>query len=373
MINKYNQIVAYINGNLGDDLFVKILCDRYPKQKFVLIGPKKYKRLFKSLHNLHYMSDDTIILKIWIKIIFIIRRKTNNPYLNRYRMLVNYLSRKVKCNVLITGSYFIENADRLNIVRTEKPFYESKPYIINCNFGPYTSEEFYSTFYDYFSMSKWVSFRDKYSYNLFKNLKNVSFAPDVACTIDVKSNNNNGKVILSVMNFAYTLDGFWKEIADKYYNKMKDIINYHLCHGQEVCLISFCKAQGDLEIANNLKRDIKSDKVVVCDYEQLGLEESIQLMADSNIIYASRFHSMMLGMILGKKVVPFAYSNKMDNVLADLNYDYLQYQVDKMVDRDVEDYNNICVQLSNDIIEKLRCESEKHFEMLDKEFNAKDK
>ncbi len=369
MIKKYNQIVAYINGNLGDDLFVKILCDRYPKQKFIMCGAKRFKKLFGSIDNLYYVSYDTILLKVIFKINSIIRKIAHKPFINRNRKIINFLSRKVKCNILITGSWYIEDPGRLNTAKMEKVFYESKPYIINCNFGPYSSEEFYNTFLDYFSMSKWVSFRDKYSYDLFKNLDNVSYAPDVACVIDVNSKRNNGSVIISVMNFAYIMDCVWEKIADKYYDKMKEIINYHLSNGQKVYIISFCKEQGDLQIANKLKSEIDSENVIVCDYEESGLTRSIQIMADSDIIYASRFHSMMLGMILGKKVVPFSYSNKMDNVLADLNYDYLQYQADKMIDIAVEEFEKIYVKLSKDKIEKLHSDAEKHFRMLDDELS----
>ena len=52
MMCKLSQIIAYVNGNLGDDLFVKILCERYPNQKFLLCGPKKYKDYFEYLDNL---------------------------------------------------------------------------------------------------------------------------------------------------------------------------------------------------------------------------------------------------------------------------------------------------------------------------------
>ena len=208
---------------------------------------------------------------------------------------------------------------------------------------------------------------DRYQSDLYKNLENISFAPDVSCVIDVKSNSNSGIVILSVMNMAYIMDGMWKKVSDKYYYKMKEIINYHIGKGQKVYIISFCNEQGDLEIARKLKREIVSDKIVVCDYQELGLDKSIELMAESDMVYASRFHSMMLGIILGKKVIPFAYSNKMDNVLSDLNYDYLQYQIDKMIDRTVEEYEKIYVQLSKDKIEKLHAEAENHFRMLDKE------
>src|SRR5699024_1160694 len=41
------MVYAYSQFNLGDDLFIKILCERYPETQFVLYAPKQYKRCFQ--------------------------------------------------------------------------------------------------------------------------------------------------------------------------------------------------------------------------------------------------------------------------------------------------------------------------------------
>ena len=40
-----------LNFNLGDDLFIKILCERYPEHKFYLFSKKDYSN--KSVFNLN--------------------------------------------------------------------------------------------------------------------------------------------------------------------------------------------------------------------------------------------------------------------------------------------------------------------------------
>ena len=72
----------------------------------------------------------------------------------RDKLLCCFISRFVNTNILITGSYFVENPYRLEEARMELPFYESNPYIINCNFGPYSTQEFYSEFVNYFTIYK---------------------------------------------------------------------------------------------------------------------------------------------------------------------------------------------------------------------------
>src|SRR5690625_2356463 len=46
------MVYAYTQFNLGDDLFIKILCERYPETQFVLYAPKKYKRCFQGMRNI---------------------------------------------------------------------------------------------------------------------------------------------------------------------------------------------------------------------------------------------------------------------------------------------------------------------------------
>ena len=42
------KVYAYTRQNLGDDLFIKILCERYPNTQFVLYAPNVYKDIFKD-------------------------------------------------------------------------------------------------------------------------------------------------------------------------------------------------------------------------------------------------------------------------------------------------------------------------------------
>ena len=41
-------VYAYMAQNLGDDLMVRILCDRYPRVQFNLYADNFYKKAFKD-------------------------------------------------------------------------------------------------------------------------------------------------------------------------------------------------------------------------------------------------------------------------------------------------------------------------------------
>lgn len=58
------RVFAYTKQNLGDDLFVKILCKRYPNTKFVLYAPNIYKKVFKDIKNLEVCSSENKLNRI---------------------------------------------------------------------------------------------------------------------------------------------------------------------------------------------------------------------------------------------------------------------------------------------------------------------
>ena len=83
-------INAYLARNLGDDLFVKILTDRYKNHKFYSIS-KGFK---------HYTKNN---LKVY-----------SNPYIFRILkkfQLEKYLANRYDLVVSIGGSMYIENND----------------------------------------------------------------------------------------------------------------------------------------------------------------------------------------------------------------------------------------------------------------------
>ena len=52
-------IRAYLNENLGDDLFVYILCNRYPNIKFSIVGENQFSGITNEISNLKFISEDS--------------------------------------------------------------------------------------------------------------------------------------------------------------------------------------------------------------------------------------------------------------------------------------------------------------------------
>ena len=100
-------------------------------------------------------------------------------------------------------------------------------------------------------------------------------------------------------------------------------------------------------------------------YDGENQHEILKQLATSEIVIATRFHAVVLGLVSQCRVLPVLYSNKTKNILKDLNIN------GNMADIKELDINGVykTVELNELEIRKLREKSEKHFEKLDKYIN----
>ena len=148
-------VYAYMAQNLGDDLMVRILCDRYPNAQFYLYSDKFYKTAFKDIKNLIIYSSEDKEVKFWNKALKHIK-KTTNGFMER-------LMEKCDATVHIGGSVFIQhNDDYSAFLKADADLrkFSKKVYLIGSNFGPYKDEQSYLDYHQLLSTYDGVSFRD---------------------------------------------------------------------------------------------------------------------------------------------------------------------------------------------------------------------
>lgn len=331
---------AYLKHNLGDDLFVYIISDRYKNIKFESISSEKYDFINRNLK----IYNSRIVSKI-------IRLLTFN------RMsLEKVLIQKNDVMVLLGGSLFIEQKSKSNndILKLKKKPY----YIIGANFGPYETKQYFQKMYNFFKKAEDISFRDKYSYDLYKSLDNVRFNPDVVFSMDVKkyiSNIDKKSVVISVIN-CKNRDIYKKQ--RKYKKYVIDMIKFFQSKNYHVTLLSFCKYEGDEEIINEIMDSVNDvDKYLYAG----NIEEALKIIGKSTIVVGSRFHANILGLLMKKVVIPFAYSDKTINMLKDLKYKGNIIDIRKISTFKDSDIN---FEYKLDISE-FQKKANKHFEKLD--------
>ncbi|OMD44115.1 polysaccharide pyruvyl transferase family protein [Paenibacillus odorifer] len=351
-------IYAYTEFNLGDDLFIKVLCERYPDTQFRICAPSLYKQCFKEIKNLKVYPSDSLFLR---GVAFICRR------LKIHNLAQKYMADRSDGVVHIGGSIFMqaehweEHFKNAEAIRNKnKPYY-----LLGSNFGPYTDKEYYEEHRRIFKDYTDICFREKYSYELFEDLDHVRLAPDIIFQLnppDLQPEPEDYIVLSVIKPSSKGLNGF----DNLYYEKMKELAIYFIEKGYAVHFMSFCEHEGDqlaIEEIRNLMGSSYEDAIQVHLYKT-NMEEVLAVLANSSFIVASRFHAMILGWVLDKPVFPVAYSQKMINVMEDAQYKGLytdfttleQLQPAQVFDSMTTHYMDVTPQAKH---------AERHFEHLD--------
>lgn len=353
------MIIAYSNFNLGDDLFIKILCERYPNIKFVLYAPKEYKKSFRKNTNLSIFPSNNIIIRGLNFLFKTLKIKTSIPLL---------ISKKCKAIVQIGGSIFIESEGWRNKKENKKRMLnENRPFfVLGANFGPFKDNDFYLWNKEMFRKYADICFREKHSYEMFNDLENVRMADDIVFQLNKKEfKQGENNIVISVIKPSYR-----KELTnydDIYYNKIKDITIYFIKKGYKVTLMSFCENEGDKEAIEKIMRLIPFDYLnnnVKKYFYKLDMEEALNIISASNFVIATRFHSMILGWVYNKPVFPIVYSDKMTNVMKDIGFTGSYTDFNNIYELKPQQVFDSMETNLIDVLKQVK-NAEKHFEKLD--------
>ncbi|MEG1450406.1 MAG: polysaccharide pyruvyl transferase family protein [Cetobacterium sp.] len=350
-------VKAYTQVNLGDDLFIKMLCERYKNTNFYLFTTPEYKEL-KGIDgdNLKVMYNDSFLKKV----ISNLGRKFGIP-----NILEDMFSRNVDAVVNIGGSIFIENDfSEEDFKIRERNLKNGKNYfVLGANFGPYKNEAFKEKYLNFFKQCQDVCFREGYSYELFKELENIRFGKDIVFSL--KGNPSEGDYVL----FSIILPSERPELVkfeSEYFNRLKALVLEIVKSGKKVKLMSFCKGEGDEEAISKLFNMIPNEyhKNISTYFYRGDLNEALEVIEKSESVVATRFHAMILGFVFKKSVFPIVYSKKMTNVLEEIDFKGKFVTFQNMRDLTYEKFKENAP-LSVETLESVAKDGEKQFEKLD--------
>lgn len=354
-------LYAYDRVNLGDDLFIHMICNRYPDVKFYLWSKKYNKKTFKDINNLKVLDQDSKNLEFIKKI---------HPSL--FSCYKAHMERKCDAVVYIGGSIFIEYDNWKQILSWwDYEALNRRFYILGANFGPYKTEAYRDKLGSILNNVEDICFRDKYSADLFSDVKKVRYAPDILFNYQFPVVESKKQVFISVIDCADRKTGLDK-LSDKetqYIELIKKYINYYVENGYLIKLASFCKIEKDEESIRNVINVLSSElkeKVEVIKYDGSNVTELISSIAESELVIASRFHATVLGFVANKPVVPVVYSDKTINILNDLSFGGKYIDIRELDENSYINPNVINLKRQSiDNIDKVKKESSLHFEKLD--------
>ncbi|KAB7788134.1 polysaccharide pyruvyl transferase family protein [Bifidobacterium cebidarum] len=303
-------VFAYTALNLGDDLFLSTLFQRYPYARFTLNASSQYARMFPSANIRHIpVPRNDFLRRSFYKLVKI----TNFP-------LDRLMCWKKNAAVTIAGSMFIDP----NLPDFELPN-RLPMFIIGANYGPERTIQYRQSMHTYFASCKDVCFRDKYSQSTFSDLTNVRHAPDVMFSADYSAYISdhdsciaNGPLVISVIDLSWR-----KTLAqhqNSYFDFLKRACEQAVAEKHEVVLMSFCKYEGDEKACDDLFSILDTSVAQHTHiYRYRGnISSALKVIGSGYRVIGSRFHSIVLGLAMGKQVLPLYYSEKTVSMLHDL-------------------------------------------------------
>lgn len=297
----------YSATNLGDDLLLHALLKRYPNTQFIMLASREERILEMQYDNLKVIELGTSDCRR----LGAIGRFARARRLLRERETV--LS-KQKCLVVIGGSIFIQPS-----ASTIRGLISS----VCAVFGPYRSNRFLKGFHDIFSRCNDVCFRDQKSSGLFSDLKNVRFAPDILFATPFLDGPKQKQALLSVIDLK--TKGQTESLASyasAYETWIANASHWFAKNGYRVVVSSFCKAEGDENAVERVAEKVNqlgsSIEVLLYRGDAAPVLDEI---SKSEVVVATRFHAMVLGLASGAKVLSVPYSKKAAYVMADIGFD----------------------------------------------------
>lgn len=337
-------LIAYTAQNLGDDLFISYICNRYKHIQFLIVCPKEYSATFVNIENLRlYYSYEEIL----------------------------HLKKDITLQILIGGSMFMQPNDLSKIeerffLLRERFFYEIPKIVIGANFGPFQEKNHYNIYYEWFKTFESICFRDLYSFELFKSLNNTNWAPDLILSYPFpqrKQNNKDKSIIIScIYNDLRT--GIPPYNQSMYTNKLIDASKEYIERGYKVILMAFCSKQGDSITAQAVLSELPEGRAKIIKYDG-RINTFLFEFQSAEYIIGTRFHSVILGWKFNIPVFPIIYNSKLENVLNCYHFEgnYIRIMDFENVSFDFIDYNRKKqISIPN---KKLIKQSTDHFKYLD--------
>lgn len=362
----------YLADNLGDDLFAKVLLERYPHIDFYFLHDREEYEFLNNYNNAYIIKMPTLGRINFAVSNYFSPKLAFFKYIINFKKLITKIEPSFSAFLVLGGSLFMEGKNEY----LKKSFYNiiydhfsKKPkFIIGSNFGPHKTKDYSEFFRKIFSQSADVCLRDSYSYNLFSAIPSVRMAADVVFNLEKQRCERNEKRI-GFVPISLEKRSNLLAFVDIYNQLFAKLINKFAKSGYEVTLYSFCKSEGDEDAVKHIYSLLTSkDNVRIKNYESFKIDEFLLDFQENSYMVCSRFHGMILGLLYGINTFPISYSKKISNVLEDLNFTGKFKNIEKLKDCSVDEvFSNI---LSNNFnLQANMEENETQFKILDKYLN----
>ncbi|MDF2479512.1 MAG: putative glycosyltransferase [Sphingobacterium sp.] len=292
---------VYIDDNFGDDLFVKIVCERYPNDTFYIIDHnynEARRRRFRKIPNLKFVAA--------------IAEMCNSTL---FDMLL-----------LVGGDMFPNTSDyRYRELLIDKRKEQGKPVsFIGCNLHKHYDEPNAEIVLRLFEKADFAGVRDEWTYNFIKTKwpqANVRQTADLAFSYryPVRRASKPGLLGISIRRKA----GVSESVYGAYCNSLAFVINAYLSKDNGNTVRLYCFSSGsfnDKEVAEDILQGVtEKTRVSIVGYDG-DIDVFLGSFAECEYVIATRFHAIIMALVLNIPMLPYAYESKVTNLLHDIGY-----------------------------------------------------
>jgi len=344
--------------NLGDDLLIKQVCERYKNTLF--IHPTYFKSKNKcNISNLKIIKVNEYIYRGFRKL---------GTKLNKLNIIDKIIMKNCDYIVTVGGSMFIEYKNQCKDYKFIWYKNLSKPYyIIGTNIGPvYTKKYLLDLQNIIFKNAQDVCVRDKKSYDMIKKLENVRLSTDIVFSYDMskyKNKKTSQKVVISIINCERKKSQMRQVSQEKYEKKILEIIEFFKRKNYEVELFSFCKHEGDEDAIKRILKEVNDNSINYYFYDG-NIDKALEELNSAKIIVGTRFHANVLGLLLEKTILPIIYNDKTRNLLEDINFKGKYIDMEKLDEFDIQKITDQDLEYKCDVSQQIS-QAQHHFLTLD--------
>ena len=345
--NKYNRkkmyLFACIEKNIGDDLFIYCVCKRYPFIDFIISDQANYMKI-NNISNLRYSKK----LKNWI------RFANSDPNSIIKSIIVRFLENIFKFKLKKLDSiYIVGNAFKNMNYKGEKQLFwlkrrvnlSNKFFLLSTNYGPSNNDKWIDDCKNVFKTIDDVCLRDRKSFELFKDLPNVRYAPDavISCVLPEYNKNDNYIVISIIDCLLNERSEKLKKTALDYEKKMSSIINSFTKNNYNIVLLNSNSLQDNPASQRILKMCNDMDKIKIINYNG-NLKEVFNIFENAKAILATRLHTIILGWLYNIPTIPIVYDIKVKYLLESYEFNNANFDINDLKDLN---YNKILNIINN--------------------------
>lgn len=361
-------LFACIEKNIGDDLFIYTLCQRYKNIDFYISKDAEYGAL-KELENLHFCKS----IKIWNRFNIVdSSSKIKNMIAYCITKILGWTCVRYDKAVYIVGNAFKNYEYKgkrdsrwiVERVKLVKDFF-----LLSTNFGPYNNQQWKKDFDTIYPMMRDICFRDKESYGLFNDIKNVRYAPDTVLSLGKreKSSNKDKVILISLIDcLYYARADKIKKCSKEYESKLAELIDYFAEKEYKIILLN-SNTEQDMPAAKRIYSACEKQENVTI-YEYAGnYNEVFELYKKATFVIGTRLHTIILAWLYDIPVFPIIYDIKVKNMLESYGFSEDKVELEKMGELLPQRVEKAIEQYRFDSVDSLINEAQHQFEILDKE------